>query len=36
MVGKTVDCPDRLATKKGKPHAVTWGRVEARGLQQKE
>nr|DAY19991.1 MAG TPA: Copper binding octapeptide repeat protein [Caudoviricetes sp.] len=24
------------ATDKGKPHAGTWGRVEARGLQQKE
>ena len=32
LVGKTVVCPDRRATDKGKPHAETWGRVEARGL----
>nr|DAS31260.1 MAG TPA: hypothetical protein [Caudoviricetes sp.] len=28
--------PGQTGDKKGKPHAETWGRVEARSLQQKE
>nr|DAJ90101.1 MAG TPA: hypothetical protein [Caudoviricetes sp.] len=36
MVGKTVDCPERRATKKESPTRKRGAGVEARGLQQKE